>query len=736
MPANSGDPWFRLMVGHWWTPEIDLGVVRAAATKRHMNVTAWQSFSEQLRNELSGSLSPELQKGITAENLRDTFAWGADQAGRVAKVNEVIGDSHCCAHRCASELNSRLETIAAEGKAEIDQIQASKDMPLVKLGRIVDVVLRSQQDANTAAAPNTQNVFEAMQNILDQRGVPLSARQFCQQNGIDTTRLLGSPNKETVTQQVKGLLGPCDSLESSAPGVGDEAFGSPAGQGPSPSPASAAGGPTQPYSAPGPQAPFGDAAPQPAAQPQQYGAPIPQAPPGPAASAVPRAPLPSSGPSPAVPSASSPPPLSGLPNCLPANTFNPSAMGSVPSTNALAPGLNPAASQGAPLSGAFNNGAPLTSPVQPQIPAQAMSDLPASTMLAAAHAPAVDAPPPPPAPALSNTASPALDPGATYLAGPTPAQSTAAQSAAAAAPAGPLPSYGSDIRAPTLVTSTPTAPSSPVTTPSGPSTYSPTSAPVGSSAAASGPSQPAVIRQPAGSPTGHPAPAGVGEQAVASAAGGGAAGAASAQAHEKARLQRLVDFVARQEPRLRWVAGDRADGTTVLITDLAGGWIPPGILIPSVVTLLEPAERRGDLEAVLGPVEASASYTPLHYLPEPDDKAEPTATSLRPRHVPAVDDLGWELSQATKYRDGLPQMAHTIARAAFANTGLIDVEMQLLNQHLTKLREDVIGSYPADVDAAAVSNWQLLAAIDALASTDAIGANYHFAWFQALNRVP
>ena len=62
--------------------------------------------------------------------------------------------------------------------------------------------------------------------------------------------------------------------------------------------------------------------------------------------------------------------------------------------------------------------------------------------------------------------------------------------------------------------------------------------------------------------------------------------------------------------------------------------------------------------------------------------------------------------------------------------------MQLLNEHLTKIREEVISSYPDDVDAAAVSNWQLLAAIDAFAVKDSIGANYHFAWFQALNRVP
>ena len=41
--------------------------------------------------------------------------------------------------------------------------------------------------------------------------------------------------------------------------------------------------------------------------------------------------------------------------------------------------------------------------------------------------------------------------------------------------------------------------------------------------------------------------------------------------------------------------------TTILLTDLADGWIPPGIEIPASVTLLEPGRRRGDLEALLGP---------------------------------------------------------------------------------------------------------------------------------------
>jgi len=217
---------------------------------------------------------------------------------------------------------------------------------------------------------------------------------------------------------------------------------------------------------------------------------------------------------------------------------------------------------------------------------------------------------------------------------------------------------------------------------------------------------------------------------------GATAGAASAHAAAQARLQRLVDFVARQEPRLRWAAGDRTDRSTVLVTDLASGWIPPGIEIPSVVQLLDPADRRGDIESLLGEVTVAAGYAPMHYLPAAGDEKEPVPTSPRPRQVPAVEELGWKLGQATNWRDGLPQMAHTLAKAASTGTGVIGTEVDLLQEHLTALREQVLNSYSEDVDAAAVANWQLLASIDALAAGDTIGANYHFAWFQALSHGP
>ncbi|HVQ97255.1 MAG TPA: DUF5631 domain-containing protein, partial [Mycobacterium sp.] len=230
-----------------------------------------------------------------------------------------------------------------------------------------------------------------------------------------------------------------------------------------------------------------------------------------------------------------------------------------------------------------------------------------------------------------------------------------------------------------------------------------------------------------------PSPAGVAEQSVAATAVGSGAGAASAAATARARLQRLVNAVARQAPGLSWAVGDGPDGTTLLVTDLASGWIPPDVEIPTTVELLEPAQRRGDLEALLGEVTAVASYTPTHYLPVEEEK-EPVPTSSRARQAPVVDELGWQLGQATNWRDGLPRMAHTIAKAASAGTGVVDNELDLLRDELDKVRDQVLETYPDNVDLAIVGNWQLLAAIDALAGGNKTEANYHLAWFQALSQ--
>jgi hypothetical protein len=203
---------------------------------------------------------------------------------------------------------------------------------------------------------------------------------------------------------------------------------------------------------------------------------------------------------------------------------------------------------------------------------------------------------------------------------------------------------------------------------------------------------------------------------------------------DRQRLERLLKFVAHQEPGLRWAVGDREDGTTLLVTDLANGWIPSGITLPAGVRLLAPERRTGNATALLGQTTLSVTYAPGDPLGWATDYDE-AGTSSQPRELPPVDDLGWVLSEATHWRDGLPRMIHTLAKAGAAGTGVVEAEIDLLRVYLDTARYQLLAEYP-DVDAALLLNCLLLAATEGIASGNMIIANYHFAWFQMLSTPP
>jgi hypothetical protein len=197
------------------------------------------------------------------------------------------------------------------------------------------------------------------------------------------------------------------------------------------------------------------------------------------------------------------------------------------------------------------------------------------------------------------------------------------------------------------------------------------------------------------------------------------------------RLQRLLAFVVHQEPRLNWAVGDLSDGTTVVVTDLAHGWIPPGITLPAGVRLLEPEHRTGKIAALVGESRRTVTYAPGDSPGRLDDLAE-TKASAQPRELRAVDDPGWELSQATHWRDGLPRMVHTLAKAAAAGTGVAEEEIDLLRVHLDTARYQLLTQYPS-VNPALLLNCLLLAATEAAVTGDPVSANYHLVWFQELS---
>lgn len=200
------------------------------------------------------------------------------------------------------------------------------------------------------------------------------------------------------------------------------------------------------------------------------------------------------------------------------------------------------------------------------------------------------------------------------------------------------------------------------------------------------------------------------------------------------RLQHLLAFVARQEPRLSWAVGECPDGSTMLVTDLGQGWIPPGIALPDGVRLLAPQRRRGRAADLLGGSTRVVTYTPGDPTRWSSDQPDPQA-SRQPMELPEVEDLDWELRVASHGREGLPRLVNTIARAVASGAEIPDQEIDLLRVQLDTVRYQVLAQYP-DVDPAQLLNCMLLAALDGRVSGDPVSANYHFAWFAKLDASP
>jgi hypothetical protein len=191
--------------------------------------------------------------------------------------------------------------------------------------------------------------------------------------------------------------------------------------------------------------------------------------------------------------------------------------------------------------------------------------------------------------------------------------------------------------------------------------------------------------------------------------------------------------VARQAPALAWAVGRRDDGTTLLVSEIGCGWIPPNIRIPvGVNRLLEPGLRRRDASVVdlLGAVSVAAVHEPSSYVAEPGPE-EPALTGDRTaRTGPEVDELGPTLVDAVRRRDGLPRIAQTLAQAATRGTGAVDNEVELLKNTLHSAYQH-IQENPRDLSQ--IADWMLLAAIDALLDSHEYLAKYHVAWYEAIS---
>ncbi|MDQ2628234.1 DUF5631 domain-containing protein [Mycolicibacter senuensis] len=215
---------------------------------------------------------------------------------------------------------------------------------------------------------------------------------------------------------------------------------------------------------------------------------------------------------------------------------------------------------------------------------------------------------------------------------------------------------------------------------------------------------------------------------------GAGAGTAAKRMAEQDDLQRKVDTVARQAPNLAWAAGLRDDETTtVLLTDLAGGWIPPGVLLPPGVALLAPAQRRHDLSAVelLGAVIATATHQPNTYVAEAGPNDPLPGAGERARYGQHIEELGPTLIEATGANSRLPRIVQTIAHAVARRSGVADNEIERFRNVVTDTADKVLSAYPHHLPRD-VADWMLLAAIDALIDGSEELARYHLAWHLAV----
>jgi len=192
------------------------------------------------------------------------------------------------------------------------------------------------------------------------------------------------------------------------------------------------------------------------------------------------------------------------------------------------------------------------------------------------------------------------------------------------------------------------------------------------------------------------------------------------QHHTKAN-NLTMPAVARQQPRLRWAAGTRPDGSTLLVTDLAGGWIPPGIGIPGDVELPDPGSFAPGrtLQDLLGDNEFASRYAPGEQL---GDITMDLSDS--PRRVEPVATLARDLRDAAEWRNRLPVIARTLAKF---QVGARPLEVEELRRALDAQRAMVLDSYAAGAtDMHSAGNWMLMAAIDAVHGDDPGLAAYTF----------
>jgi hypothetical protein len=683
------------LVGAWW-PQPSTTLRAGAAHWR-----AQQLEQEQYALDLHGQWTrlAANNTGHTVDDLVSRFQEGEKDHLDLAEKYKTKADAFEKGADAIDSLREGLRGIADDYNNRIANVENSKEPAPVKAAEIENLIAEANGFAAHKSATAVAAITDAIQKILTAEGLTMSAQSFLNSQGL------------SAENPAKGAAGSHGAPGGSGAGTNTPPGGGHAGVHGSPSGGGAGGG-----------TPLGGGEMSGHGAPGGAGGGVGGSGSGGIGTAPGLAPAASGGHIPGAPGMGSPLPASGglspaaglgglSPNQL-GNSFAQGMMTGQPATagaHDLSQGLANAASSSA---------SPPQAPVAPPVTAPAIG---ASGIESAAvdHSSGAQA-------SAGSGAPVASTGGALPVAAAMPVSSPMAPvTGAPASAAGPLPAYGSDLRPPVVAPPSVSAPTAPVS--GAPVAPSPSTSP-----SAGNPMMSTVQRGAAAGQAGASAASPAGASALA-ATTGAVAGDVSSRAAEQQRLQRLVDAVARQAPGLSWAAGLRDDGTTLLVSNIGCGWIPPNVKIPvGVNRLLEPAVRRADATVVdlLGVVTAAAVHKQNGFIakPGPDD---PALTGDRvARAGQEVDELGPALVEAVRRRDGLPRIAQTLAQAATRGTGVTDNEIDVLHHEqqvaFRKVQED-----PRDLSTAA--DWMLLAAIDALIAGHESLAHYHVAWYEAVS---
>lgn len=667
------------LVGAWWPQP---------STTLRTGAAYWQGQlqqQEQYAQDLHGQwmqLAAHNQ-GHTVDDLVSRFQHGEKHHLDLAEKYQVKADAFDKGADAIDSLREGLRGIAADYNQRISNVESSNEPAPIKVAEIEKLIAEANGFAAHKSAAAVAAISDAMQKILTAEGLAMSPSEFLAGEGLNSggggkPPAVGAGGVAAVNRSTghgshtvhEGGVGMQPNVGAQhGAGVGAGGTGLPGGIGGS--------------------APVGAA---------------------PAAG----------GKIPAIPGASSSPAGSGLSPAAGLGGLSPNQLG-----NSFAQGMmtgKPAAAGAHDLSqGLANAAAPAPPPQAPIAPPVSAPAVGAAGVESAAvdHASGAQV-------ATGSGAPLASTGGAMPVAAAMPVSTPMAPvTGAPATPAGPLPAYGSDLRPPVVAPPTVSPPTAPVS--GAPVAPSPSTSP-----SAGSPMMSAVQRGAAASQAGAGAASPAGASALA-ATTGAVAGDVSSRAAEQQRLQRLVDAVARQAPGLSWAAGLRDDGTTLLVSSIGCGWIPPNVKIPvGVNRLLEPALRRADASVVdlLGVVTAAAVHKAHGFVAKPGPDDPPLTGDRVARTGPEVDELGPALVEAVRRRDGLPRIAQTLAQAATRGTGVTDNEIDVLQREQQAAYEKALED-PHELSH--VADWMLLAAIDALVAGHHYLAHYHVAWYEAVS---